>query len=194
MSLTVRSYRRVFRVDRRIFRIPNTNFVLPVPGGVPLSSLGYFAGAVLAMALAGRVPVLGALVGMLSPPLRWVIVPLAVTVLLSRAAPDGRAAHRYMATWLALRLRARRRFLGRVVALEGEPVPWHADLPLRASGAGRELRRARISGPARIRFGEPVEVLTGRRGRARVRAARGGEGAVTRALRLAEGESVEVRP
>jgi len=195
VSLTVRSYRRVFRVDRRIFRIPNTNWVLPVPGGVPLSALGYFAGAFLAMFFLGRVPLVGAAVGALSPPLRFVIVPLAVAMLLSRAAPDGRGAHRYVAAWLGLRLRSRRRSLGRVVALEGEPVAWQAELPLRGDGSEPDLRRARISGPARLRFAEPIAVRPGRRRRAVARPASAEEGRpATTLVRLAEGETLEVRP
>jgi hypothetical protein len=43
-SLTIRSYRRVFEVDRRIYRVDR--WALPVPGGVPLRGMGYFAAAV----------------------------------------------------------------------------------------------------------------------------------------------------
>ena len=45
-SLIIRSYRRVFEVDRRIYRVDR--WALPVPGGVPLRGVGYFAAAVAA--------------------------------------------------------------------------------------------------------------------------------------------------
>src|SRR5215213_11221217 len=79
--LMIRSYRRVFEVDRRIYRIDR--WALPVPGGVPLRAVGYFATTVLLMLL------LGGLVAFLSPPLRFVVVPLAVAILGTQAAPDG---------------------------------------------------------------------------------------------------------
>src|SRR3954468_12945060 len=119
---TIRSYRRVFEVDRRIYRVDR--WALPVPGGVPLRAVGYFAAAVLAVVILGGLPATAELVGMLSPPLRYVVLPLAVAVLGTQAAPDGRTAHRFAWDWLRLRLRARRRCSGRAAALEGEPIAW----------------------------------------------------------------------
>src|SRR5919197_6554491 len=124
--LVIRSYRRVFEVDRRIYRVDR--WALPVPGGVPLRGLGYFIATLLFVVVGGRLPGLGALLGVVSPPLRYVVLPLAVAVLGSQAAPDGRSAHRFAWDWLRLRIRARRRCAGRAVALEGEPVPWHGEL------------------------------------------------------------------
>src|SRR3954467_741488 len=114
--VTIRSYRRVFEVDRRIYRVDR--WPLPVPGGVPLRAVGYFA-AVLVLMVA-----LGGLVSFLSPPLRFVVVPLAVAVLGTQAAPDGRTAHRFAVDRLRFKLRAHRRSAGRVGALRGGPGPW----------------------------------------------------------------------
>src|SRR2546421_11538214 len=90
--LIIRSYRRVFRVDRRIYRVDR--WVLPVPGGVPLRGLGYFVAALGLVLLAGRLPVVGGLVGELSPPLRYVVLPLGMAVLGAPAAPGGRGGPR----------------------------------------------------------------------------------------------------
>lgn len=194
MSRPIRSYRRIFRVEHRIHRIPNTAWVLPVPGGVPLRGLAYFAGGVVLVVVVGRLPLVGELVHALSAPLRLVILPLGIAVFASQAAPDGRAAHRYLASWLGLKLRARRRSAGRAVALEGERVSWQGDLPLRPDAGGPELRRARVSGPARLRFAEPVTLERGRRSW-RARPARADDdGRVVRALELRSGETLEVRP
>ena len=76
--LVIRSYRRVFEVDRRIYRIDR--WTLPVPGGVPLRGLGYFVAAVLAVIVCGRLPAVGVLVDALSPPLRYGVLPLMVAV------------------------------------------------------------------------------------------------------------------
>src|SRR3954471_18087180 len=101
----IRSYRRVFEVDRRIYRVDR--WALPIPGGVPLRAVGYFAATLLAVVVLGALPGTGALVGMLNAPLRYVVLPLAVAVLGMQAAPDGRSAHRFAATWLRLNARAR---------------------------------------------------------------------------------------
>src|SRR6059058_2264743 len=134
--MVIRSYRRVFEVDRRIYRVDR--WALPVPGGVPLRAVGYFAATVVLMVL------LGGLMAFLSPPLRYVVVPLALAVLGTQAAPDGRTAHRFAWDWLRLRWRARRRSAGRVVGLEGEPIAWHAELPVLWDAGGAELHRGRV--------------------------------------------------
>ncbi len=125
----IRSYRRVFEVDRRLYRVDR--WALPVPGGVPLRGLAYFAVALVAVVLLGALPVAGVLLGGLSAPVRYVIVPLAVAMLGTHAAPDGRAAHRFALAWVGVQLRARRRCAGRRVPREGEPVAWHGALALR---------------------------------------------------------------
>jgi hypothetical protein len=188
--VVIRSYRRVFEVDRRIYRVDR--WALPVPGGVPLRAVAYFAAALLAMIAAGALPVLGELVAAVSAPIRFVVVPLAVAVLGTQAAPDGRAAHRFAWDWLRLRLRARRRSGGRVVALEDEPVAWHGDLALRWDGDGAELRRGRVRGPARATFHVPVMLRDGS-GRlvARVGAP---DGRAPQTVVLCAGETMEVRP
>src|SRR5215210_3923456 len=146
--MVIRSYRRVFEVDRRIYRIDR--WALPVPGGVPLRAVGYFAVALMALIAAGALPGSGELVGALSPPIRFVVLPLAIAVLGTQAAPDGRAAHRFAWDWLRLRLRARRRCAGRVVSLEGEPVAWHGRLGVSWDRHGAELHGARLRGPVSV--------------------------------------------
>src|SRR5918999_2207432 len=142
--LVIRSYRRVFEVDRRIYRVDR--WALPVPGGVPLRGLAYFAATVLLVVLLSPLPGIGDLLSVLTAPLRYVVLPLAVAVLGSQAAPDGRAAHRFAADWLRLRLRARRRSAGRSVVLEGEQVPWHGVLAVRWDGLAARLLRGRVRG------------------------------------------------
>ena len=187
--LIVRSYRRVFEVDRRIYRVDR--WVLPVPGGVPLRGVVYFMGALLCVLAAQRLPVIGALVSGVSPPLRFVVAPFGVALLGTQAAPDGRATHRFARDWLGLRFRSRRRCAGRTVALEGEAVRWDGVLATRWDADGPALRGARICGPARVTFAVPV-VLAERRGRVIARAARGG-GAGGDAVVVGAGQVLEVR-
>ena len=154
---------------------------------MPLRAVGYFVGTVLLLLVLDGVPGVGELIGMLSPPLRYVVLPLAVAVLGTQAAPDGRTAHRFACDWLRLRVRARRRCAGRVVALEGEPVRWDGELAVRWDADAPELQRGRVRGPARVTFNVPVE-LHG------LRARPAADGQVGDALVLGAGAVLEVRP
>jgi hypothetical protein len=187
--LIIRSYRRVFQLDRRLYRVDR--WALPVPGGVPLRALGYFTATLLAVVVLGGLPGVGELVGFLSPPLRYVVLPLAVAVLGTQAAPDGRAAHRFAWDWLRLRIRARRRCSGRVVALEGEPVLWHGEVAVRWDGEGAQLRPGRVCGPARVTFTVPVG-LDGRGSRLQARPA--ANQPAGQSVVLCGGTVLEVRP
>jgi conjugation transfer TcpE-like protein len=183
--LLIRSYRRVFEVDRRIYRIDR--WALPVPGGVPLRAVGYFAATLLLAIALSVLPATRELIGAISAPLRYVVIPLAVAVLGSQAAPDGRAAHRFAADWVGFRLRSRRRSAGRVMPLEGEPVLWHGDLGVTWDQHGTRLARGRVTGPARITFNVPFRM----RGLVVRSAADGPRGD---AVVLCPGERLEVRP
>jgi hypothetical protein len=194
--VAVRAYgRRVFRVERRLYRIERWR--IPVPGGIPLRAAVYTVATLLVVLAAGRLPGLGALIGLAHPAYPYVLLPLAVGVLGSQVAPDGRATHRFARDWLALRLRARRRSAGRAVALEGEPLPAGGELMLRADHRTPELRPGVVRGPATVAFREPVALSGGRRGRWRARpagerGARRGERMVGR-VALDAGERLEVR-
>ena len=184
--LVIRSYRRVFRVDQRIYRVDR--WALPVPGGVPLRGVMYFACTLLALLVLSVLPVLGDLVKELNPPFRYVIVPLAVAVLGAQASPDGRPAHRFITDWLRARVRRHRRSAGRPVPLEGEAVAWHGKVAVRWDGSASALRRARVTGPATVTFADPVRVDR-RNGRFVVRS---GDGVPVRELSLPDGLVMEV--
>lgn len=154
--MLIRSYRRVFEVDRRIYRVDR--WALPVPGGVPLRAVGYYIAALLTVIFLGAFPATGPLVTVVSAPLRFVVIPLAIAVLGTQAAPDGRTAHRFAADWLRLRLRSRRRCTGQPVPLEDEPIMWHGELAVCADEHGAQLTRGRVTGPARITFSVPIEL------------------------------------
>ncbi len=124
--LLVRSYRRVFRLERRIYRVDR--FLLPVPGGIPLRGLVYFLVALLAILVVGALPGVDSLLEVAAPPVRYGLLPAALAVLGTRASPDGRAPHRFALTWLAYRMRPRRRVAGRTVPLEGHSWPLRGEI------------------------------------------------------------------
>jgi TcpE family len=191
----IRSYRGIFSVDRRIYRIEQWR--IPVPGGIPLRAFLYYFGALIAVLLLSRLPVLGDALGLLHPAYLYVIGPIGVAVLGTRVVPDGRAPHRFARDWIAFRVRTRRRSAGRIVPLEGEQVSGVAPLALGADEHGIELRRARVTGAGQVAFRDPVELRRGRRGRLTARpvvAGRRRRGTVTETVELAPGERLEVRP
>lgn len=190
---TIRSYRRVFRVDRRIYRIDR--WMIPVPGGVPLRSLLYFASTLLAILVLGALPGVGTLIELIPPPYRLVILPLGVAVIASTIDPDGRSAHRYIASWLAHLVRPKRRSAGRVLTPQGAPVSWHASLPLCGDHRAPELERGRVRGPAFVEFRQLMRIRARRRGRLVARpASERGKGTVTDQLALEPGQLLEIRP
>src|SRR3954451_16233975 len=109
--VVIRSYRRVFEVDRRIYRVDR--WALPVPGGVPLRAVGYFAAALIVVIVAGALPGVGEVVSGVSAP------------------PARPAAPSFGGSCLPPRPRPRRRSAARVAPPGGEPVPWHGELALR---------------------------------------------------------------
>jgi TcpE family len=188
--LVIRSYRRVFEVDRRIYRVDR--WALPVPGGVPLRGLGYFVATLGLVVLLAPMPAIGELLGLLSAPLRYVVLPLVVAVLATQAAPDGRSAHRFAGEWLRLRVRARRRSASRPVPLEEEAVPWDGVLAMRWDASGAELHRVRVRGPALLAFAVPVELQERSRGPLVARARPGSTRPQT--FVIGGGQVLEVRP
>ncbi len=230
-SHPIRSYQRIFRPDRRIYQIDGRR--LPVPGGVPLESLGWAFGAlvlILVLAqrsilfalvlgaigallgasshgakgavLAGAVGFLGALLvgvvlGWLAWPLRLVVVPGIVAVLAGQASPDGRPAHRYLTSWVSVRLRPARRSLERPIPVEGVVHVWAPQVWVAPDERSPVLHHGRVQGPARLVFGRPVVAIPSR-GRLVVRPADGhrmrrGERRAE-VIELGDGQVVEVRP
>ena len=152
--------------------------------------------------LAGAVGFLGALLagvvlGWLAWPLRLVVAPGMVAVLAGQASPDGRPAHRYLTSWLSVRLRPARRSLERPIPVEGVVHVWAPQVWVAPDERSPVLHHGRVQGPARLVFGRPVIAIPAR-GRLVVRPAEGhrmraGERRAE-VIELADGQVVEVRP
>lgn len=146
---------------------------------------------------------LGLVLGVLDWPLRLLVVPGLIATLGTQATPDGRSAHRYALSWLALQVRPVRRLLGR--ALPVESSRWLAvPVALRPDHHGPVARRGRVTGPATIAPTTPMVLRQGRwpwsRGHATIgpprptsSGSRPGERLLSGPLRLQDGERLEVR-
>lgn len=104
-SLQIRSFRVVFDLERRIHRIDR--FKVPLPYGLPLRSLGYGLAALVAVLVVSGLPVFGEAIGALPAPLRFVLLPTAAAIALTRIRIDGRAAHAAGLAWLRFALAPR---------------------------------------------------------------------------------------
>lgn len=161
------------------------------------SSRGW-SGAAIAGA-AGLVGTLasGVLLGWLDWPLRLIVLPVAVATFAGQSSPDGRAAHRYLVSWVGLRLRAARRLLDRPIPADGEVQVWAPQVWVAPDHHSPVLEHGRVQGPARLVFGRPVVVIP-RRGRHVVRPAEGHRmrrrERVAEVIELGAEQIVEVRP
>ncbi|MEV4419371.1 TcpE family conjugal transfer membrane protein [Patulibacter sp. NPDC049589] len=131
-------------------------------------------------------------------PSRLVILPAAVATLATQATPDGRPMHRYVRSWLALRLRPARRSLGRPLPAAGQRRVLAGRLWVMPDHHLPVLRRGRISGPATVTFATSVEIVAFRLWPGRSRIARpvgpNTDRAAVATVEVARGERLEVRP
>jgi hypothetical protein len=149
--LQIRSFRAVFALERRLYKVDRWR--LPFPYGVPLASLGYGLACLLAVLVAARLPVIGALVALVPPPVRLVLAPAALGMAAARLRVDARPAHRFAWAWARQRL-ARRRLRG-FAALSASRARRMGDIVLAAHPAGG-YRAARVRGPARVLLRYPA--------------------------------------
>ena len=142
--MEIRSYRRVFDLERRIYRIDNVRLN---PGGVPVRGIVYSLGAIAASLICDRVP----LVGVLLAPVPWFLRDLAVPVvagsLLAMLRVDGRSFDRSLHALLRCTL-ARRSVCVRTCGPRDVSSRWDPPaLLMLPDGSEHRLRRLRFDGP-----------------------------------------------
>ncbi len=100
--MEIRSYRAVFDLERRIYRVDQLRLN---PGGIPVRGVVYFLAILLAMLIAGGLPLVGAAIGALPWYLRDLALPVASATVLSVIRIEGRPFH--LAAYALLRYRVR---------------------------------------------------------------------------------------
>lgn len=189
-----------------IIALSGRSWTVAAVAGLVAAGAGLLAGdrataIVVGVAALGGVQVAGFVLSVLDWPLRLLILPAAVATLATQATPDGRPAHRYALSWLALQLRPARRSLGRALPPAGSRRDHGARLAVAADAHEWLLDRARVTGPATVRFAAPLPVSDARprRGRGRrvshpPRRLTRGNVATVDLVALAAGERLELRP
>jgi TcpE family len=152
-KLILRSYRLAFEVERRIHRVDR--FRIPVPYGIPLVALGYWAVVMMVFLVAGALPVLGALLAALPWPLRLILLPGLVTRALSHKRADGRPAHEAIIAYLAFLLSTKH--LVGLAATQREDGDLEA-LAVAGDEHGGRWPRGVVRGPCTVLLRRPARV------------------------------------
>jgi len=144
--MEIRSYRAVFDLERRIYRVDQLRLN---PGGIPVRGVVYFLAILLAMLIAGDLPLVGAVIGALPWYLRDLALPVASATVLSVIRIEGRPFH--LAAYALLRYRVgSRRFAG-VRPCGGPEECWcPEEILLLPDGSDGAMRRLRYTGPGAV--------------------------------------------
>jgi len=86
----IRSYRRVFALERRIYRIDRLRLN---PAGLPVRGVVYYLALLAVTVILARLPLLGIATGALPWYLRYLAVPVAGASVLTIISVDGRPFH-----------------------------------------------------------------------------------------------------
>jgi hypothetical protein len=145
----IRSYRNVFDLERRIYRIDRVKLN---PGGVPLRGIVYFLAVLAAALLAGRLPLIGVLVRLAPWYVRELALPCVAAALLTLIKIEGRSFH--LAGLALIRYACGPRELAGLRPRVRMDRRWRLDeLVVLADGSDARLRRARYSGPGAVLVG-----------------------------------------
>jgi hypothetical protein len=140
--IEIRSFRRVFDLERRIYRIDNIRLN---PAGVPLRGVLYFLAAVVAAQLIAAVPLAGRAYELMPWFVRSLGLPAAAALFLGLIRIEGRPFHLAALAFVRFatgRADGNRRF---------RPVGWRPpDVVLLPDGSDAAFRALRYTGPGRL--------------------------------------------
>jgi hypothetical protein len=149
--MEIRSYRAVFDLERRIYRIDTLRLN---PAGVPVRGIVYFLALLAGIAVCARVPPLRAVASALPWYLLYLALPGASAALLSVIAIDGRPAHLAARALLRHRISPRRSVGLRATRFGRGAEPgarWRPrEILLLPDGSDARLRSLRYTGPGAV--------------------------------------------
>jgi hypothetical protein len=154
--MDVRSYRRVFELERRIYRVDRLRLN---PSGVPVRGVVYFVGLVALAMIGGRLPGGALAVSVLPWYARDLLAPAALAALLAVVRIDGRPFHLAAQALVGYRLRSWRHVGLRRRARDRSWRP--SPLLMIPDGSDAVLRRYRYVGPGALRVAASHELHVG---------------------------------
>jgi hypothetical protein len=142
----VRSYRSVFALERRIYRIDRLRLN---PTGVPVRGVAWAAVLLVAAQVAQALPGVGTLAAVAPWPLRDLVAPIGLGAALTTLRLDGRHAHH--ALFAALRFASSARHLSGFAPCAAIGTIWRpGPLVTLPDGSENRLRSLRYRGPGRL--------------------------------------------
>jgi hypothetical protein len=149
--MEIRSYRKVFDLERRIYRIDRLRLN---PGGVPLRGIVYFLGLVATVLPVASLPLVGALVKAAPWYMRDLGLPAASAAILTMIRIEGRSAHLTLRSLVSFAC-GPRHLIGVRVCRAGDCFKagqrWYAPSLLSLpDGSDARLRRLRYTGPGAV--------------------------------------------
>lgn len=149
--MEIRSYRAVFDLERRIYRVDRLRLN---PGGVPVRGVLYALALIAAVLLCGSLPLLQIAAHALPWYLTDLALPAGAAALLTVVSIDGRPAHLAAQALLRHRLGPRRSVGLRPVRAGWGGAPGTRWLPqevlILPDGSDARLRRLRYAGPGAV--------------------------------------------
>jgi hypothetical protein len=155
--MEIRSYRRVFDLERRIYRIDHVRLN---PGGVPVRAVVYSLAAVAVALVCARLPILRAFAAGVPWYLRDVALPVVCGSMLTALRIDGRRFDQSARALLCYGLGPGRRLSVRARRPIRPSCRWHPPpLLMLPDGSDARLRRLLFTGPgaARVRVAHECE-------------------------------------
>ncbi|MFI4984872.1 MAG: hypothetical protein ACHP93_00815 [Solirubrobacterales bacterium] len=161
--IEIRSYRRVFDLERRIYRVDRLRLN---PGGIPVRGLVYFLAIAATTAILSRLPLVAVLANALPWYLRDLALPGASAALLTVIRVEGRPFH--LAAHALARYRsgprhltgARLRCASACVRPGGRWRP--EEILILPDGSDCRMRRVRYTGPGAVLVGVAHERIPSR--------------------------------
>ena len=149
--LEIRSFRSVFALERRIYRIDSLRLN---PSGVPLTGIGYAAVLVAAGLIAGALPP----TAWVDPLIPWYVrdlgMPLVGAALLGAVRVEGRPVH--LAVLALVKHALARRSLSALAPLPRGGARWHPPpVVLIPDGSDARFRSLRYRGPGAVLVHHP---------------------------------------
>jgi hypothetical protein len=144
--LEIRSFRTVFDLERRIYRIDRLRLH---PGGIPLRGVVYFAALALAAVIASGLPVVGWVLSAAPWYVRDVAVPGASSAVLAMVRVEGRPFH--LAARALLRHAVGARHLSHLRPAQAPgTLWWPQDLLILPDGSDSRHRQMAFRGPGAV--------------------------------------------
>jgi hypothetical protein len=144
--MEIRSYRRVFDLERRIYRVDRLRLN---PGGVPVRGVVYFLVILVATLVAGRLPLLAGVAGLFPWYLRDLALPAGSAAVLTMIRVEGRPFH--TAAYALGRYRTGHRWLAGIRPCPAMGVRWHPEeIIFLPDGSDSRMRRLSYTGPGAV--------------------------------------------